>query len=159
MRSVEQPDFRRNFDCGGMTPRGQGTWTCLETQANSWKCDGETGTGPGTWTWRLDDLTSRRWLATPPNPAGGPSPQCDAAGVSSSSITCNYHPSSTSPNVAVHYRWTGNPNTFEYSVDGDAGFGSATWKCQKPSHRVECDGQVGMTWLTSPMPLLYDPNM
>jgi hypothetical protein len=156
--AVDTQPTRRDFACSGMTPMGPATWSCPEASPNTWTCTGETGAGPGTWTWALRDSTRQVWDGYQPTQY----PSAGGIGCGSTDIPfnlrCNFLLTSGPVPSQIDYTWTGDVNTYRYEVKGDAGFGAATWSCLLTNYRIDCSGQVGLPWITSPFPVLYNPS-
>jgi hypothetical protein len=151
-----QSDLRRNFNCSGMTPVGQSTWTCKEQQPNTWACTGETGLGQGSWTWTLRDVTRNTWDGTPPTQLAKRRSMYCGGDLAAYLLRCTYYPTGEAPSATIDYRNAGDVNAPKATARGDAGFGAATWTCELSGSNVNCSGQVGWTYMTSPLPILYN---
>lgn len=140
-----------------MTPAGQGTWTCLQDPlpTRTWTCSGETGLGQGTWTWtHRDDIA---WDGWPPDLLPKKRAMSCSGGTSSRYLLrCNFYPTGEGPASMIEYQFTGDVNTSSTTATGDAGFGPATWSCAQEGNRIDCSGQVGFPYITSPGPILMD---
>jgi hypothetical protein len=69
-------------------------------------------------------------------------------------LRCNFYPTGESPVSFIEYLYTGDVNYARTTATGDAGFGPATWSCAQEGNRIDCSGQVGFPYITSPLPIL-----
>ena len=100
-------------------------------------------------------MAQQQWDLTQapyPNPGSG----CGTTDIPFN-LRCGFLPTGKPPVSQIDYTWAGDPNTYRFTVKGDAGFGPATWACALAGNRIDCSGQVGLTWITSPFPILYHP--
>lgn len=121
-----------------------------------WTCSGETGLGHGTWTWTYRDQSKYAWDGWPPDIVPKKRAMSCGGGITGRYLLpCNFYPTGVSPSM-MEYLYTGDVNTPKTAATGDAGFGPATWSCAPEGNRIDCTGQVGLTYMTSPWPILYD---